>query len=129
MIKCFSFFIMIFFYFQAISQSISLIGKVVDANNKQIPYAHITNLNNKNSTVSNFSGSFSIYINLYDTLLISAIGYKSKEFKINTNNFNNKIFILEENNNVLDELVISSTLQLIEKRIVQFLLLFILQDF
>ena len=116
MIKCFSFFIMIFFYYQAISQSISLIGKVVDANNKQIPYAHITNLNNKNSTVSNFSGSFSIYINLSDTLLISAIGYKSKKFKINTSNFDNKIFILEENNNVLDELVISSTLQLIEKK-------------
>ena len=69
---------MIFFYFQAISQSISLIGKVVDINNKQIPYAHITNLNNKNSTVCNSSGNFSIYINLSDTLLISAIGYKKR---------------------------------------------------
>ena len=37
---------MILISFQAISQSIIIIGKVVDINNK-IPYAHITNLNTK----------------------------------------------------------------------------------
>ena len=41
-----------FFLLSSNFSTTSLIGKVVDANNKQIPYAHITNLNNKNSTVS-----------------------------------------------------------------------------
>ena len=116
MSKCFSFSIMILISFQAISQSIIIIGKVVDINNKHIPNAHIINLNTKNSTVCNSSGNFSIDINQSDTLLISAIGYTKKKFIINSNKLNNQTFILKENNDLLNEMVISSTLQLIEKK-------------
>ena len=41
---------MILISFQAISQSIIIIGKVVDINNKHIPNAHIIDLNTKNPT-------------------------------------------------------------------------------
>ena len=116
MSKCFSFLIMILISFQVISQPIIIIGKVVDIYNKHIPNAHIIDLNTKNSTVCNSSGNFSIEINKSDTLLISAIGYTKKEFIINSNKLNKQNFILKENNDLLNEMVISSTLQLIEKK-------------
>ena len=107
---------MILISFQAISQPIIIIGKVVDIYNKHIPNAHIIDLNTKNSTLCNSSGNFSMEINKYDTLLISAIGYTKKEFIINSNKLNKQTFILKENNDLLNEMVISSTLQLIEKK-------------
>ena len=116
MSKCFTFSMMVFLSIHVISQSITISGKVVDVNNKHIPYAHITALSTKNTIVSNSSGIFSIDINQSDSLLISAVGYIRKEFIINGNKLKKLVFILEENNDLLNEMVISSTLELIEKK-------------
>ena len=75
MSKCFTFSMMVFLSIHVISQSITISGKVVDVNNKHIPYAHITALSTKNTIVSNSSGIFSIHINQSDSLLISAVGF------------------------------------------------------
>jgi outer membrane receptor for ferrienterochelin and colicins len=109
--------VIIFLSFQSVSQIITVSGKVVDIKKNHIPYAHIADLSSNNIVVCNSSGSFSININQsVKSLVVSAVGYEKSEFIINTTILNKQLIILNENNDLLNEMVISGTLELIERK-------------
>ena len=60
--------------------------------------------------ISDFDGNFSLNtVNLKDTLIVSFIGYKTKEILISTIDITKKIIIaLKENNQTLDEVIITA---------------------
>jgi len=94
------FFFLIAKSFVSHGQNIALHGELKSSkNNTPIPYAYLI-LNGKNGTITNQQGQFKMRVSetdLKDTLLISSIGYKSKEFQINElvncNNFNCEIYL------------------------------------
>ncbi|MDE1206581.1 carboxypeptidase-like regulatory domain-containing protein [Tenacibaculum larymnensis] len=49
--------------------------------------AHVINLNTKQGTFTNNNGEFRILAKVNDTLQISFVGYKTKNFVVNINNF------------------------------------------
>jgi hypothetical protein len=60
-------------------------GKVVDTNNRPIPYVNIGILNSTFGTISNEDGSFSISIPAHyksDSILFSALGYSRKHVSV-----------------------------------------------
>ena len=60
------------------------------------------------------------------SLKASAVGFQNQIIKITSKSFNNQIvFKLKENNDFLNEMVVSGTLQLIKRRKVQYQLQYI----
>lgn len=111
----FSFMLLLFPFF---SQSMEINGKVIDKLKKPIPFAHVMNLTDSTSSVCDVRGNFKIKIvNLSTVLKASSIGFESVELNISINNYKSEvIFILKENNDILKEMVISGTLNLIDRK-------------
>jgi hypothetical protein len=60
-------------------------GKVMDTNNRPIPYVNIGILNSTFGTISNEDGSFAMRIPVshqFDSVLFSALGYVSKSYAV-----------------------------------------------
>ena len=112
---CFSFMFLLFPFF---SQTIEINGKVIDKQKKPIPFAHIMNLSDSLSVVCDVTGNFKMTIgNLATVLKASSVGFESEELNFSINNYKSPItFILKENNDILKEMVISGTLQLIDRK-------------
>ena len=106
------------FIFQSFSQNFDISGKVIDQQKKPIPFAHITNLNQSLSVVCDVSGNFKMKIVQIPTILkASAVGFESLEFNISIKDYKAPITLsLKEDNDLLKEMVISGTLQLIERK-------------
>lgn len=118
MIRFFVCFLFMFLLFPFFSQTIEINGKVFDNQKKPIPFAHVMNLTDSTSAVCDFSGNFKMTIgNLATVLKASSVGFDSEELNFSINNYTTPItFILKENNDILKEMVISATLQLIDRK-------------
>ena len=66
-----------------ITQQQQIKGKVADENNTPIAGASIQIKNTKKGTITDFDGSYSIEASTNDTLVFSALGYKTKEILVN----------------------------------------------
>ncbi|WP_291867506.1 TonB-dependent receptor [Maribacter sp.] len=66
-------------------------GKITDDNNDPLPGASIIVKGSNNGTTTDFNGNYKIVANIGDTLLISYIGFTSKEITINNANFNTSL--------------------------------------
>ena len=106
------------FFLSSFSQSVPITGKVMDQNYFPIPFAHITDLNLDSKTVADSAGNFIIHLNRSEiSLKASAVGFQNQIIKITSKSFNNPVvFKLKENNDFLNEMVVSGTLQLIKKK-------------
>lgn len=118
MIRFFVCFLFMFLLFPFFSQLKEINGKVIDKQKKPIPFAHVMNLTDSTSAVCDFSGNFKMTIgNLATVLKASSVGFESEELNFSINNYTTPItFILKENNDILKEMVISATLQLIDRK-------------
>ena len=118
MIRFFVCFLFMFLLFPFFSQTIEINGKVLDNQKKPIPFAHVMNLTDSTSAVCDVTGNFKMTIgNLATVLKASSVGFESQELNFSINNYTTPItFILKENNDILKEMVISATLQLIDRK-------------
>jgi hypothetical protein len=94
------------FYINA--QPTKIRGTVFDLSTRQaIPYANILLKGSSETTTTDTEGNFFIQTNSEsDTLVISNIGYKKSEIKINSHYFNDLIITLEPYEYSLNEVVI-----------------------
>ena len=100
-----------------IAQTFSLSGKIISEKGDSIPFVNIIDLKTKNGTSSNIDGAFSILVNKGEVILrVSAIGFEQKVLELNITD--NQVIDIEikEDDGVLDEIVISGTLNEISKK-------------
>ena len=116
--RFFIYFFFLFSIFDSFSQTFEIKGNVIDKQRKPIPFAHVMNLDDSLSVVCDVTGNFKITIdNKSIVLKASSIGFNSLELNISINNYKSPItFVLKENNDLLKEMVISGTLQLIDRK-------------
>ena len=89
-----------------IAQNVSFEAKILDNNNKPIPYATIFLQSSKTATTSNFDGEAKLVVNkkiLPDTLVLRHIGFETQKFYLNEENIDSfKHIVLKEKLNELD---------------------------
>ena len=94
-------------------------GIIVDELNNPIPFAHIFEVNSKIGVVANSEGKFKIHLDNNQNLNIkvSAVGFETLFKNFSANQLDIKYnFHLVRNNSFLDEQVVSTTLELIQKK-------------
>ncbi len=110
--------LLLFTFFNAFSQDITITGIVKDSLGSPLQYVNIGVLNKPIGTVSNYEGHFYLSIDktrLLDTLKISRLGYKSETVILKEVKSDLEITLLEEIE-ILDEIMISSKkLKIFEK--------------
>ena len=82
-------------------------GRVLDPNNRPVPFANITNTKDKEATYSDANGYFNLASK--DTVLdvqVSSLGYKTNNTRLRDLNENQ--VILKDEKNVLSEVVVSA---------------------
>ena len=90
-------------------------GRILQQNASEIPFAQIQLLNSDQLVVSDMEGRFQFISNKQEEeVLIKSIGFKNVNTRLRSS-VQNSIF-LQENNQYLDELVISGTLEQIQRK-------------
>ena len=91
---------------------------MLDESYRPLPYAHITDIDSKSAVVADSIGNFIIFLNNPISILkASAVGYKDLEIKTTPKSIlKSLVFKLSENNDLLNEMVISGTLELIKRK-------------
>ncbi len=110
MIKYFLFLVVVFSSHLALSQQITLSGKVLNkADNSGI---HVLNRTTNYSTITNQNGAFVIDVSLQDTLYFSSLRYSLKEVIVDSDIYNSKVLNVEllDRVNELDEVVVGNQL-------------------
>lgn len=88
----------------AAAQNSTITGTVLDENEEPLIGASVKTKNGKTGVVTDIDGNFSISANPRGTLVVSYVGYKTQEVKINSRV---KLQItLQPDNSVLDEVVV-----------------------
>jgi iron complex outermembrane receptor protein len=83
-------------------------GKVKDASGEAVPYMNVLEKGTTNGTLTSDNGEFSITVkSLPATLVVSSIGYKTKEVKVTNTSF--LTVTLEEGGESLDEIVVTGS--------------------
>lgn len=77
------------------AQKVAVNGAIVDNDNEPIPGAIILIKGTENGSQTNFDGQFSIKVEKGDKLVISYVGFKTKEFKVK-GDLNPKIKLFED---------------------------------
>lgn len=73
--------------FDIVNAAPPLSGRIVDAEGKPLAGATITIKKSKVSTITNEDGRFTINVNVGDVLVISFVGFSSKEITVTSENF------------------------------------------
>ena len=98
------------------AQNETLKGKILDNFNHPIPFAHVEVVNSNVKTACNKNGVFSISNVAFPLrITISAVGFTTSNQLIKTQK-NDFIVILKEDNELLDQIVISGSLDEVVKR-------------
>jgi len=89
-------FILPLFVFGQTSKSFRLTGRVVNDNNKGLPYATVKLKTGKAGSITDSSGNFTLDVNQSFPffLIISSVGYESQELVVKNSNTNNEILAL-----------------------------------
>lgn len=102
-----------------LSQQSLILGVVKDELNKPIPFANVLNLDNSEGTSCDENGKFELSIGITQkaNIKISAIGFVTSNLNLQNIVLNKRMnFFLKVDNSILEEQVISSTLELIKKK-------------
>ncbi|HEY0610122.1 MAG TPA: SusC/RagA family TonB-linked outer membrane protein, partial [Chitinophaga sp.] len=87
------------------SPPLAITGRITDANNQALPGATIVERGTHNKTLSREDGSFSLNVSRPDaTLVISYIGYQSKEISLSGKA--SFVIVLQEENKSMNEVVV-----------------------
>ena len=89
---------------QSVMQTVTVKGTVLDANNEPIIGASVLMKGTTNGTITDIDGNFTLSNVNPGTLVVSYIGYKTRE--INVNGSAPVKIILQEDSEVLDEVVV-----------------------
>lgn len=85
-------------------QSKNISGKIVDQNDEPIVGANIVEKGTTNGIISNQDGNFSLHVASGATLIVSYIGYRPQEIKVDNRSIYN--LVLHEDMETLDEVVV-----------------------
>lgn len=88
------------------AQNINVKGKVVDENSLAIIGANILSKETKKGTISDIDGNFELSVPVGDKLVISFIGYETKEIAVKSA-MTDLTIVLKENLSMLDEVVVT----------------------
>ncbi len=100
-------FVALFFVTATVLGQTNVTGIVVDATNQPLPGASVVVKGTTNGTSTDFDGKFTLKAQSNSgTLVVSFIGYKSKEVAFSSSKANVGTIQLEEDANSLDEIVI-----------------------
>lgn len=103
--KCLYYLLLLFIGNAAFAQSITLIGKVVDAKGQAMPGVTVKVKHRTTGAVTSTIGEFAIKLEkASDTLLISSMGYLPQEIPVNGRR--TLLVTLEENRNDLNDVVV-----------------------
>ena len=98
------------------AQNETLKGKILDNFNHPIPFAHVEVVNSNVKAACNKNGVFSISNVAFPLrITISAVGFTTSNQLIKTQN-NDLIIVLKDDNELLDQIVISGSLDEVVKR-------------
>ena len=99
-----------FFVFSlcGIAQKVDLNGQI-NAENDEVSFINIINLNQKKGSISNKKGEFIIEVELNDTLIFSAVQFEKFEIEVTEEIIDNDFLEVNliEKNNLLEEVVIN----------------------
>lgn len=99
-----SFIIILLLPLSTLGQTIT--GKIYDEDSK-VKGAYIINIKNRDTTYTDTKGSFKIYAQLNDTIIISSSFHYEKQVKITKNHIENiNVFELKKQVNVLNEVLL-----------------------
>ena len=100
-----------------LAQNINISGEIISSSKEKLAFINIFDKTSKKGTATNINGSFSFNIPKGNTILkLSAIGYEQQLINIELLKDTNVVFILEQDDALLDEFVISGTLSEISKK-------------
>ncbi len=100
----------LFFATATVFGQTKITGKVVDQTNDPLPSASIVVKGTANGTSTDFDGNFTITASENSgVLVISFVGYETKEVSFSASNNNLGSIILSEDSSVLDEIVVTAT--------------------
>jgi iron complex outermembrane receptor protein len=109
-------FVAMFFITATVLGQTKITGTIVDASNQSLPGASVLEKGTQNGVSADFDGKFSLTAKSNSgTLVISFIGYKSKEVSFSTANSNLGTIKLDEDNS-LDEIVLVSNSFAIDRK-------------
>lgn len=89
-----------------LAQDIKIKGVVVDENGEAIIGANVVSKKTKNGTISDMDGNFELSIPANDKLVISFIGYDTKEVTVKNATSNFKVVLIEDSK-MLQEVVVT----------------------
>ena len=109
-------FVALFFVTATVLGQTKITGKVVDNTNQPLPGASVVVKGTTNGTSTDFDGKFSLKAKSNSgTVVVSFIGFKSKEVVFSSSNANLGSIQLEEDS-VLDEIVVTATSFAIDRK-------------
>lgn len=94
-------------FFPALAQDKTITGKITEANGSPIPNASIRVKSSKTGTSADAAGSFTIKASSNSILVVSAIGFESKE--VNVSNQSSLTITLAPDTKALSEVVVTGT--------------------
>ena len=107
----------LFFTSVAIFGQTNLTGTVVDGSNDALPGASVLVKGTSNGTSTDFDGKFTLKATTNSgTLVISFVGYATKEVAFSSSNANLGAITLSEDANALDEIVVMATSFAIDRK-------------
>lgn len=101
---------------QAIMQSGTVKGKILDANGEPVIGASISVKGTTNGVISGLDGDFSIKVASNATLVISFVGYQTQEVSVNGKNI--LTITLKEDAELLDEVVVMAYNSTVKRKVV-----------
>ncbi len=109
-------FVVVFFISATVLGQTKITGIVVDETNQSLPGASVVVKGTTNGTSTDFDGNFTLQAETVSgTVVVSFIGYKSKEVNFSSSKANIGTVQLEEDS-VLDEIVITATSFAIDRK-------------
>lgn len=109
-------FVVVFFISATVLGQTKITGIVVDETNQSLPGASVVVKGTTNGTSTDFDGKFTLQAeSASGTVVVSFIGYKSKEVSFSSSKANIGTVQLEEDS-VLDEIVITATSFAIDRK-------------
>jgi outer membrane cobalamin receptor len=107
----------LFFATAAVFGQTKITGKVVDAANEPLPSASVVVKGTTNGTSTDFNGNFTLNANSNSgVVVISFVGYETKEVSFSSSNSNLGTIQLVEDANTLDEIVVTATSFAIDRK-------------
>jgi len=107
----------LFFATATVFGQTKITGKVVDQTNDPLPSASIVVKGTTNGTSTDFDGNFTITASASSgVLVISFVGYETKEVSFSSSNNNLGSIVLTEDSSVLDEIVVTATSFAIDRK-------------